>query len=374
MSEYQYYEFRAVDKTLNELQMKELRSISTRAKITPTYFTNTYHFGSFKGNAETFMEKYFDAFCYVANWGSHEFMVRLPARLIDRSVLEFYCCCSNLSYKERGDNCIIEFSSDIEPNGEFEDGESWLPSLLQIRSDLFNGDYRSLYLGWLSSIQAEEPSLCKLEPIVPAGLSELTDALDSLADFLRIDRNLVEVAAKASLDMVPGEANLQSWLRSLAATERESMLEKFIEGNDPHLRGAILRQIRADQKQSQSNPRRTVGELLQKSKVVSETKRRMAEEHHRLEKERKEMELAAARASYLDDVEARQDQVWQQIEILIEMKSAAEYDRAVVLLTDLRDLFLRSARNEDFRRRARGLRERHSRKPSFVKRMDQKGL
>ncbi len=38
MSEYQYYEFQAVDRPLTEKEMGELRSYSTRARITPTSF------------------------------------------------------------------------------------------------------------------------------------------------------------------------------------------------------------------------------------------------------------------------------------------------------------------------------------------------
>jgi hypothetical protein len=40
MSEYQYYEFQAIDRPLTERQMDELRKLSTRAEITPTSFTN----------------------------------------------------------------------------------------------------------------------------------------------------------------------------------------------------------------------------------------------------------------------------------------------------------------------------------------------
>ena len=50
MSEYQYYEFQAIDRPLTEKEMRELRAISTRANITPTSFTNHYDFGSFKGD------------------------------------------------------------------------------------------------------------------------------------------------------------------------------------------------------------------------------------------------------------------------------------------------------------------------------------
>ncbi|MDH3316099.1 MAG: hypothetical protein OER43_10075 [Gammaproteobacteria bacterium] len=40
MSEYQYYEFQAIDRPLTQSQMRELRSVSTRATITPTRFVN----------------------------------------------------------------------------------------------------------------------------------------------------------------------------------------------------------------------------------------------------------------------------------------------------------------------------------------------
>jgi len=40
MSEYQYYEFRAVDRPLTPQQQAELRSRSSRATITATSFIN----------------------------------------------------------------------------------------------------------------------------------------------------------------------------------------------------------------------------------------------------------------------------------------------------------------------------------------------
>ena len=45
MSEYQYYEFLALDRPLTEKQRAELRSISTRAEITATRFVNEYQWG-----------------------------------------------------------------------------------------------------------------------------------------------------------------------------------------------------------------------------------------------------------------------------------------------------------------------------------------
>ncbi len=52
----------ANDGPLTEKEMGELRSFSTRARITPTSFINDYAWGSFTGNADRWLEKYFDAF------------------------------------------------------------------------------------------------------------------------------------------------------------------------------------------------------------------------------------------------------------------------------------------------------------------------
>jgi hypothetical protein len=38
MSEYQYYEFQAVDRPLSRQQMAEIRALSTRAEVTSTRF------------------------------------------------------------------------------------------------------------------------------------------------------------------------------------------------------------------------------------------------------------------------------------------------------------------------------------------------
>lgn len=41
MSEYQYYEFQAIDRPLREADQAALRALSTRARITATSFTNS---------------------------------------------------------------------------------------------------------------------------------------------------------------------------------------------------------------------------------------------------------------------------------------------------------------------------------------------
>jgi len=70
MSEYQYYEFQAIDRPLTKDEMGKLRACSSRATITSTSFVNEYNWGDLKADPVKWMEKYFDAYLYVANWGT----------------------------------------------------------------------------------------------------------------------------------------------------------------------------------------------------------------------------------------------------------------------------------------------------------------
>jgi hypothetical protein len=49
VSEYQYYEFLALDRPLTTAEHAEVGQLSIRAKITATSFTNGYHWSRFQG-------------------------------------------------------------------------------------------------------------------------------------------------------------------------------------------------------------------------------------------------------------------------------------------------------------------------------------
>ncbi|MGZ8219695.1 hypothetical protein [Methylomagnum sp.] len=69
MSEYQYYEFLAIDRPLTPAQQAELRAISSRAEITSVSFVNEYSYGDFRGSPETLMRSHFDAHVYLDKAG-----------------------------------------------------------------------------------------------------------------------------------------------------------------------------------------------------------------------------------------------------------------------------------------------------------------
>jgi hypothetical protein len=85
VSEYQYYEFLALDRPLSTAEQAEVRQLSTRARITATSFTNEYHWGDFRGSPDELMRRYYDAHLYFANWGTHRVMFRLPRAALARA-------------------------------------------------------------------------------------------------------------------------------------------------------------------------------------------------------------------------------------------------------------------------------------------------
>jgi hypothetical protein len=114
MSEYQYYEFRAIDRPLTEKEIRELRSYSTRAVITPTSFVNHYEWGNFKGDEDAWVEKYFEAFVYVANWGTHILKLRFPSEVVEIATARQYCVSDAAMARQVKGNVIITMTSEDE--------------------------------------------------------------------------------------------------------------------------------------------------------------------------------------------------------------------------------------------------------------------
>ncbi len=194
MSEYQYYEFQAVDRPLTKTEIQTLRSYSSRAEISPTSFKNEYNWGDFKGNPDRWMEKYFDAFFYFANWGTRIFQLRLPTSVLAPKLAKQYCLGRSASVRMENGYTIISFNSDSE-DGDWDIADYGLASIVSVRSELAAGDYRALYLAWLVCLQCDEIKGKATEPPVPPGLQELSGPLESLVALLRLDRDILAVAA-----------------------------------------------------------------------------------------------------------------------------------------------------------------------------------
>jgi len=383
MSEYQYYEFVAIDEPLSERQMLTLRAISSRATITPTSFVNTYNYGDLKADPRDLVKRYFDAFLYVANWGSHEFILRLPRQVLDKETVEPFCGGQGLSVRAEGKHTLLEFCSEDE-DGEWESGEGWLSSLVPLRADILAGDLRCLYLGWLLCAQNGELDDEAAEPTLPPGcpsLRELSASLSALADFLRLDPDLIEAAAEGfpADDQEQMQGALQRWVGALPASEKDAFLLRVAGGEGPVVRSELLKRFRANCAKDAAPatfdvPRRTVAQLLESRDArAAERKRREAEKRAKGAARRAEEE-ARARKEHLDSLAGREAELWKRVETLIRATQPKSYDEAVAILVDLRDLSRREGTGDDFELCLTKLRERHRNKPSLRQRLERAGL
>jgi hypothetical protein len=65
----------------------------------------------------------------------------------------------------------------------------------------------------------------------------------------------------------------------------------------------------------------------------------------------------------------REKAVWKQVDALIQKRQPKDYDRAVVLLTDLHDLAVRQGDETGFQLTIEELRKTHAAKDSFLRRL-----
>ena len=325
MSEYQYYEFRALDRRLTAEQQQRLRSLSSRAEISATRLANEYSFGNFRGDPGLLLEEYFDAYLYAANWGTRELAFRLPRALLDAETARRYCD---------------------------EEHRAWVTETAELEDEA--------------------------EPPVPAGLKELSDSLASVAEFLKIDKDLIAVAAEASGQLVPvSDDGIADWVTALPAREKDRFLTMAAEGEGAQVEALLVQRFRRETRPAGSaaaSAGRTADELL----AGAEARRAAREEAEARAREearaRRGEEQAAAYKRHLEKLAGLKDEAWQQVEKLTMFSKPKEYDQATQLLKDLHVI----ARREDdiaaFTARVRELRTRYAKRPSLMERFDKAGL
>jgi hypothetical protein len=379
VSEYQYYDFKAIDHALTKTEMVALRAISTRAVITTTSFTNHYEWGDLKAAPLKLLEKYFDAFVYVANWGTREFHLRLPQELVDFKQLKSILPGKAAHVRSAGKFVIVSFESEVESDDDWDDGTGWMGSLVSLRSDLLRGDLRCLYLGWLHSVECHEFSEDTLEPPVPAGLRELSAPLDSFIEFLGIDGDLVEVAASASAPLKegPSRKELATWIQGLPENEKDSLLIDFLSESSERCGLELLQRFRRENGVAANHgaiERRTVNDLLTESRVRSDERANQLRAKRAEDVARKKAKDEADRAVYLEGLAKREKAVWKQVEAYIEKRQPKDYERAVILLVDLHDLAVRQGDETGFQLTMEELRKTHAAKGTFLRRLAKANL
>jgi hypothetical protein len=367
MSEYQYYEFQAVDRPLDRAAQDALRSISSRARITATSFVNQYQWGDLKGDPCKFMERWFDLHLYLANWGARRLMIRLPARFVNSEDLDRFV--GEIDWVETwisADNLIIDIERhDEERRDEWDDGSGRLAALAPLRTDVMSGDFRLFYLLWLMAVQDELIPTDEIEPL--PGIAPLTGALEAFAEFFGIDPDLVEAASELGADDAAiSKDQLRQGLAAIPEREKIELLLRAAEGGS--YVGTELKS-RLRRKNPSSAAHRTAGTLRMRAQEIAEARERAEAERRETERRRQAEEAEKARRARLKMLKQRGVSVWREIEQEIERRNASGYDLAVGLLCDLQALAVDEGNQDDFKQRFAAIRTRHEKKRKFIERL-----
>ena len=210
-----------------------------------------------------------------------------------------------------------------------------LTSLISLRDDIIAGDYRSLYLIWLKAStedvineygNIDEDSD---EPDVPAGLAELNGALTEFVNVFNVDKDTISASAITSTSLnSPTEVDYSSLLAELTEKEKTEWLLRLI-NNEPHLIEKLKRSFTKQMVTGNDNfnTKRTVSdiiEIMMSKKDESKAKEKQLKEEKRLAK--------------LQNIEQKQDSLWEDVERLIKLKKSNAYDEAVNNLKVLKEL------------------------------------
>jgi hypothetical protein len=332
MSEYQFVHFLAIDRPLDDKQLKFMEQQSTRAEITRREFTNEYHFGDFHGDAAEMLRRGYDVHLHFANFGVRRLMFRLPGGLpCDRKTFQALCPEYGVEWiaDKKGSGGILEICPDADA-GSYEDNYFDVGSLLHevapIRAELIGGDVRALYLAWLACPCDDESS----EPPVPAGLGKLTRAQSAMAGFYEVSDDLLAAAAERSPPLAKSTdagRSLKAWIDKQSKDELRSLVRQLLASEAEATRAETLSRIRDEAGGASwplADPTRTLAQLRESAEAQRDKRCR-----------REKLAQEAARRKRLGTISANPDKALASIERLVKERSVASYEQAARELVDL---------------------------------------
>ncbi|MUG98190.1 hypothetical protein F7734_40135 [Scytonema sp. UIC 10036] len=370
MSEYQYYEFQALDRPLTTTEKNYVESLSSRVELTSTQAIFVYNYSDFRGNPEELLDKCFDVMLYMTNWGSRQLMFRFPKSLVDATALEAYCLEDKITVSTTSKSLIVDINIiDEDMIGWIDSGEGYLSALVPLRDDLLRGDYRCLYLAWLKAapISSYEEEEDFIEPPLPNNLNDLSESLKAFIDFFEIDEDLIAIAATTSQYQELKEESLENLIPSLSEEEKNEFLVRVLK-SDSYLGRQLAYRLRELSEKPEvtinnDTPKRTLSELLKLTEEQTQQRQEKAQEAARQEQVQK-----------LEALAKRKDKVWEQVFELIALKQTKPYDQAVAYLIELRALAEYQGDLEEFQASIQQIQKDYSKRPGLISRLQRVGL
>ncbi len=373
MSEYQFYEFAAIDGPISDEGLRYARSCSSRANVSRVRWQNTYSFGDFHGSVDTLL-KYYDAHFYIANWGTVRLGLAFPSGVLSGKTLQPYLRGGEhheqiLTLKEIGERCIVWWERHEEGGWGGTEGDGLIDQLIGVREELMRGDIRSLFLGWLSDFDPDEWQDPKdgaiLMPPIPAGLNQLSPAQATLIKQFPVDPDALAVAAELSPANTLARIPMAVALERLSVLEMRALLGRVAEGGGPGVMAELNRLTFPRVQTSVGQTRKCIDFA---AKVIEARSIRQKKEAQAAAAEQRRKE--ELRQQHLTSVMRCADTVWSGLAPLMEQKVSSAYDQAANQIQELRDAYSQAGDSAGFNQKISEFRKRYSNRPAMLRRIE----
>jgi hypothetical protein len=195
-------------------------------------------------------------------------------------------------------------------------------------------------------------------------LRALSAPLEAMADFLRLDRDLLAAAAAGSAAEPDDSEGLRRWIAKLPALDKDRWLQKAIDEPELTLGAELRRAFSAQGKAKAAVGLRTVAEL----QALVEKQREERKQAAAARAAKAQKTAAANRKKRFDALAQRLPAAWAELEGLVR---DSRYDEALALGRDLRDLAIREGTGASFAASFEAMRKRQARRRGFFDRWKQ---
>lgn len=370
MSEYQYYQFKKLDSSLNSAQRKALRTISGRAEITGSSFQVSYNYGDLKAEPDALMWSYFDVGLYYADWGTLTIYIKLPHGTLPEEFLaldddETIFVSKNDKYQ------LLTFSVEDHEHYLDDDAAANIFELLAtLRSELIEGDYRIIYFAWLNQIDNEEYGGVTL-PLINFDFNKLSFEQREFVELFYVSPVAIK-ALSLLLKDIPAHASNKSVQSSaekvaqLTVADKDRLLCLLFETGSL-CRSQAMECVNRNKKVQEANFQYclTAAMLVPYRQIADQqvTQEQVQVETKRLKQERQ------AKEAHLNKVFSDRDALWNSTHQEAERSIASGYDKASVILLDLFEAYDFKLQQEDFAIKFRLFIKQHGNRKALLKRL-----
>ena len=381
MSEFQYYEFYSVDRELTKKERQEVDELSSRFSPSSRRAVFTYSYSSFRHDEEKVLLSYFDFFLYLSNWGSTRIMYKFPKGLVDYNSIKKYKCFHNGDYwneikvYKKSSYIIVDISlSDEEGYWVDEENYDLSSNLIELRQDILEGDYRSLFLLWLHILSlkyaSEEVDLDEeiSEDFIPNGLQDLEERLEDVIDLFAINRNWVSSLSSYSGKMNSSVTNYAKLVKQLPKEVKDDYLLKLLEGS-PNLGLKLKKELLSSKGSVKKKKDKSSDRSIKLSEIV-----RLVEDSKAKQLEEEEEAIKKEQLLKIQQTALKEEVLKEELYSRIDKSTSSSYDRALEILLDMQALYIHRGEADEFKEWLSILREEAKRKKKFIDRLDRNGL